>query len=225
MNSTRLVISSLLLVGFLSAQEASHPNTQVVILDNEFVRVLDIRVPPGVFESRHSHARGVTIAMSNYDNETKSILQGRFSGGHTRFGEVKWAEPVTHEARNTGTTEQHVIRIELKKGALPAAASSTSDPLDALVVCKDTQKLLFENAYVRAIEDRGAAGNVTAKHTHKRGLLVNLSDYDTETKTWPDGKISRTHATAGEVRWSEPVLHEVKNIGTTATYAIRVELK
>jgi hypothetical protein len=24
------------------------------------------------------------------------------------------AEPVTHEARNTGTTEQHVIRVELK---------------------------------------------------------------------------------------------------------------
>jgi hypothetical protein len=33
---------------------------------------------------------------------------------HTEFGEVKWAEPVTHEARNTGRTEQHVVRIELK---------------------------------------------------------------------------------------------------------------
>ena len=223
--SRGLLIASLLLAASLPAQEGSHPNTQIVILENEFVRVVDIRVPPGVFEPEHSHARGVTIAMSDYDNETKSIPDGKIGRGHTKFGEVKWVEPVTHEARNTGTTEQHVIRIELKKDAPPAGRSATPDPLDALVICKDTQKLLFENAYVRAIEDRAPAGSATAKHTHKRGLLVQLSDYDSETTTWPDGKISRTHATAGGVNWSEPVMHEVKNIGATATYAIRIEVK
>ena len=218
------MISSLLLAVSLRAQEGSHPDAQKIILENEYVRVLDIHVPPGVFEPKHSHAQGVTIAMSDYDNETKTFPQGRIRSGHTKFGEVKWAEPVTHEARNTGPTEQHVIRIELKKDALPPAASSIPDPLDALVICKDTQKLLFENAYVRAIEDRGPAGNVAAKHSHKRSLLINMSDYDTETKTWPDDKISRTHAIEGQVRWSEPVTHEVKNIGTTAAYAIRIEV-
>ena len=132
---------------------------------------------------------------------------------------------MTHEARNTGPTEQHVIRIELKKDALPDAASSIPDPLDSLVIGKDTQKLLFENAYVRAMEDRVPAGSMTPKHSHKRGLLINLSDYDTETKTWPDDKISRAHVIKGEVRWSEPVTHEVKVIGTTAAYAIRIEVK
>ena len=223
--SRRLLISFLLLAVTLSAQESSHPDTQKIILENEFVRVFDIHVPPGVFEPKHSHARGVTIAMSDYDNETKSIPQGKIVLGHTKFGEVKWAEPVTHEARNTGATEQHVVRIELKKGVPPAAASSTPDPLDALIMCKDTQKLLFENAYVRVIEDRGPAGNVTVKHTHKRGLLINLSDYVSETKTWPDGTISRVNAKEGEVRWSGPVMHEVKNIGTTDAFVIRIEVK
>lgn len=219
------MISSLLLTVSLAAQEASHPDTQKVILENEFVRVWDIHVPPGVSEPKHSHARGVTIAMSDYDNETVSLPQGKIGRGHTKFGEVKWAEPVTHEARNTGMTEQHVIRIELKKGVPPAGTSSIPDPLDALIMCKDTQKLLFENAYVRVIEDRGPAGNVTAQHTHKRGLLINLSDYISETKTWPAGKISRANAKLGEVRWSEPVRHEVKNIGTTDAFAIRIEVK
>jgi hypothetical protein len=40
--------------------------------------------------------------------------RGQWSKSHTKFGDVKWADPVTHEARNTGTTEQHVIRVELK---------------------------------------------------------------------------------------------------------------
>ena len=101
-------------LGLSSAQEAAHPDTQKVIIENMFVRVLDIRVPPGTFEAKHSHARGVTIAMSDYDNETKSIPEGKVSRSHTKQGDVKWAEPVIHEARNTGTTEQHVIRIELK---------------------------------------------------------------------------------------------------------------
>jgi hypothetical protein len=100
----------------LKAQEGAgpHPDTQKLILENQFVRVWDIHVPPGVFEPKHSHGRGLTIAMSDYDNETKSIPDGKVSRGHTKFGEVRWVEPVTHEARNTGSTEQHVVRIELK---------------------------------------------------------------------------------------------------------------
>jgi hypothetical protein len=55
----------------------------------------------------------LTIALSDYDNETKTP-DGRVNHGHSKFGDVRWAEPVTHDARNVGSTEQHVIRIELK---------------------------------------------------------------------------------------------------------------
>ena len=146
---------------------------QRVVLENDLVRVLEIRVPPGVAEAAHSHERGVTVALSDYDNETKTVPGGAVTRRHTSFGEVKWADPVTHEARNTGATEQHVIRIELKTGAR-ASTPTVADPLDALVVCKDTQRLIFENADVRAIEDRGPAGNSTAKHTHQRLSLIHI---------------------------------------------------
>jgi hypothetical protein len=92
----------------------AYPETQKLIIDNMFVRVFDIRVPPGVAEVKHSHARGVTVALTAYDNETRVDGAAQWTRGHTEPGEVKWAEPVTHEARNVGTTEQHVIRIELK---------------------------------------------------------------------------------------------------------------
>lgn len=98
----------------LSAQTPlPYPDTQKLLMENAFVRVFDIRVPPGVAEARHSHTRGVTVALSAYDNETR-VDGGQWTKSHANPGDVKWAEPVTHEARNTGATEQHVIRIELK---------------------------------------------------------------------------------------------------------------
>jgi len=102
------------LVGVLAAQEKAAPPTQKLIFENEFVRVLDMHYAPGVSEAMHSHARGVTIAMSDYDNETKTA-DGKVNKGHVKFGRVGWAEPVTHEAHNTGTTEQHVVRIDIKR--------------------------------------------------------------------------------------------------------------
>jgi len=98
----------------LGAQEAAtYPDTQKLLMENAFVRVFDINVPPGVAEARHSHARGLTIALSDYENETRQD-GGQWRKGSTKFGDVRWAEPMTHEARNSGTTAQRVIRIELK---------------------------------------------------------------------------------------------------------------
>ena len=112
-----LLVSALAIFGaarFLHAQEKlPYPETQKVIMENQFVRVFDVRVPAGTAEPRHSHGRGVTVALTEYDNETKQD-GAQWVKSHTKFGEVKLAEPVTHEARNSGTTEQHVIRIELK---------------------------------------------------------------------------------------------------------------
>ncbi len=214
-------VAALVLAAF--GLRAEDPETQKVVFENDLVRVLDIRVPPGVFEPKHSHPRGVTIALSDYDNETKSIPDGKVNRGHTKFAEVKFVEPVTHEARNTGTVLQHVIRIELKKDA--PANPAKPDALDGPVVCKDTQKILFENAYVRAIEDRLPAGGFSPKHSHQRGLLVILNDFDAEAKPFPSGKVARTHYTKGSVAWNDAQMHEVKNVGKTELYAVRIEVK
>ena len=98
----------------LGAQEAAtYPETQKLLMENAFVRVFEIKIAPGVAEPRHSHGRGLTIALTDYENETRTD-GGQWRRGSTKFGDVRWAEPMTHEARNSGKTPQHVIRIELK---------------------------------------------------------------------------------------------------------------
>jgi hypothetical protein len=95
-------------------EQDPRPANHVLLMENALVRVFEIRMAPGMAEARHRHERGLTIALSDYENETTAYPSGQVSRSRTGFGEVRWAEPVVHEARNVGTTPQHVIRIELK---------------------------------------------------------------------------------------------------------------
>jgi hypothetical protein len=207
---------------------ATQTATQKVVLENEFVRVVELRVPAGVSEARHSHARGVTIALSAYDNEMTDFPAGTVTKRHTKFGEVRWAEPVTHEARNTGTTEQRVLRVELKRdgpGTGSGAPAGKPDPLDSLIVCKDTQKLILENQFVRVIEERVPPGVAQPKHRHAHGVLIPLANSDIESVDDPGGQPVRRQLKFGEAGWREPVVHAVRNVGTTELLNVRIELK
>lgn len=108
---------------------------------------------------------------------------------------------------------------------LATILSQGANPLDPLKVCPDTHKLLFENAVLRVIEAKVPAGSAEAKHSHPRGITVYLADYDVETKTIPENKVTQAQRKFGAVSWSEAVVHEVKNTGKTDSHAIRIELK
>ncbi len=105
------------------------------------------------------------------------------------------------------------------------STSSAEEELDSLKVCADTQKLVLENPFVRVIDDRIPVGVTERKHRHARGLTIALTDYDIEQKTYPQGKVTRSHRAFGEVNWGEPVVHDVHNVGQTPSHAIRIELK
>jgi quercetin dioxygenase-like cupin family protein len=105
------------------------------------------------------------------------------------------------------------------------AFTQESTPLDPLKVCPDTHRLLFQNEYLRVIEAKVPAGKDEPRHSHPHGITVYLADYEVETKTLPDNKVTRSTRRFGTVTWSEAIVHEVKNVGNTASHAIRIELK
>ena len=106
-----------------------------------------------------------------------------------------------------------------------ATLSQATNPLDPLKVCPDTHKMLFENAVLRVIEAKVPAGSTEPKHSHPRGITVYLANYDVETKTIPDNRVTQGQRKFGTVSWSDAVVHEVKNTGKTNSHAIRIELK
>jgi quercetin dioxygenase-like cupin family protein len=96
--------------------------------------------------------------------------------------------------------------------------------LDPLKVAPDTHKLLFENPYVRVLEVRVPPGKTEPWHEHPRRVVIYLSDFHTRV-TEKGGKPTETLRTRGFVRWTEPTVHQVENIGKTEGHVINVELK
>jgi hypothetical protein len=87
--------------------------TQRLIVENQFVRVIDDQIPVGVTEPMHRHRHGVTVYLGNYTNE-QTTQDGRKALQERKNGTAQWSEPVIHTVKNVGQTPSHAIRIELK---------------------------------------------------------------------------------------------------------------
>ena len=82
-------------------------------LDNAFVRVLDVHVPPGKSEPRHRHPHGLSVYFTDWDACVR--VDGQPAELHHRqAGTFAWNEAVVHTVQNAGKTEGHILRIELK---------------------------------------------------------------------------------------------------------------
>jgi hypothetical protein len=88
-------------------------NTQHLILENQFVRVIDDQIPVGGSEPLHRHRHGVAVYINSYTNEQITQAGKRTIGEH-KAGTASWVEGTVHTVKNTGTTPSHSIRIELK---------------------------------------------------------------------------------------------------------------
>jgi hypothetical protein len=87
--------------------------TQHLILENQFVRVIDDQIPVGVTEPLHRHPHGVVVYLNTYTNE-QTTEDGRKSVQERKGGTASWSEATVHTVKTIGTTPSHAIRIELK---------------------------------------------------------------------------------------------------------------
>jgi quercetin dioxygenase-like cupin family protein len=90
------------------------PTDVKVLINNDRVRVLEVLHKPGAKEPMHSHPAYVAVFLDAArvrvtTPDGKSVEQDR------KAGQVSWSDGVTHAVENVGTTDQHVIVIELKK--------------------------------------------------------------------------------------------------------------
>jgi quercetin dioxygenase-like cupin family protein len=90
------------------------PEKCKVLLENDRVRVLDFWLKPGDKIPMHSHPAGVTYFVTGGKVKT-TLPDGKVTEMEPKAGEARWAEAVTHANENTGTTEAHVIVVEMKE--------------------------------------------------------------------------------------------------------------
>jgi hypothetical protein len=90
------------------------PDSHKIAFENMFVRVLEVRVPPGSIEPRHRHPHGLSVYLASQD--TRITVDGQAPQvGHREAGSFAWSDAVIHTVQNVGATEMHVLRIELKQ--------------------------------------------------------------------------------------------------------------
>ena len=105
------------------------------------------------------------------------------------------------------------------------ASSSQTDGLDVLKVIPENYKVILENQFVRVLEARIPAGTEEKPHRHLKGVSVCLTEYTLESRILPDGPWTRNERKVGTTYWSDASLHQVRNVGTTQSHTIRIDLK
>ncbi len=94
------------------------PESNKVLLENDQVRVLDVRIKPGEKEPMHSHPASVGYFLSDFKVKY-TYPDGKTEVREGTAGQARWREALTHAVENVGTTELHVVTIELKGAAAP----------------------------------------------------------------------------------------------------------
>src|SRR4029453_7134288 len=78
-------------------------DTHKVALDNAFVRVLDVHLPPGKVERRHRHPHGLSVYFTDWDANVTVDGQAA-EKRHRTAGTFAWSEAIVHTAENVGKT-------------------------------------------------------------------------------------------------------------------------
>jgi hypothetical protein len=90
------------------------PENYQLIIDNQFVRVLEARIPAGTEEKPHRHLKGISVCLTEYTLESRILPDGQWVRNERKAGTTYWSDASLHQVRNVGVTTSHTIRIELK---------------------------------------------------------------------------------------------------------------
>jgi quercetin dioxygenase-like cupin family protein len=99
----------------LADPTVTDPDKYKVVFENDRVRVLEYRDQPGEQTSPHDHPESVMVTLSGFDRRLIGA-DGESRDVTLVAGEVRWLDAQTHSGTNIGSTETHVVFVELKDG-------------------------------------------------------------------------------------------------------------
>lgn len=198
-------------------QEPAHR----LVLQNEYVRVFEVWLPPGKTTLWHVHLHdGVSVRLTDATIEDQP-KDGQAKTYRLRRGEVTYgATPtaLTHQVRNVGETTFHNVYVELLTP--PGVSADRSD------AAAPDPRVVLENDRVRALCRILVPGESTDLHTHaSRGVGAPVTAGRLEITT-PSGAARTVELKVGVVQWIESgTTHRLKNVGDSAIEIVDIELK
>jgi quercetin dioxygenase-like cupin family protein len=89
------------------------PHIFKVVVDNDRVRVLEVRAKPGDRSPVHAHPATVTVVMTDCRARSYSPA-GDVSEVELHTGQAIYLDAFEHSDEIVGTTEAHLFMVELK---------------------------------------------------------------------------------------------------------------
>ena len=103
---------------------AAAPRHHTVLLENERVRVLDTRIPPGDLVPLHTHCWPSVLYVLSWSDFVRRdasgtiIVDSRAAGASGSPPSVLWSAPLPpHSLENVGSGEIRIISVEIKQVA------------------------------------------------------------------------------------------------------------
>lgn len=189
-------------------------------LENEYVRVFDVNVPPGDTTLFHIHSNDY-LSVSIGDAKLKAEVLGNAPADLVmKDGEVRFTKAtITHRVTNAGPAPFRNITVEVLKSPPAPGNSLTVETIPG-------HTSVLENDRVRVERLILEPGQSVAMHTHFfSGLGVIVSGGKIVQQS-PGARPQTIEFKSGDFRWhTGPVIHSIKNVGRTRFEAVDIEWK
>jgi quercetin dioxygenase-like cupin family protein len=227
----RLALLLLLTTTVLLAQPAeveitAEPHHHLA-LENAYVRVFKVEVPPHASTLIHRHRHDyifVTLGASDVESDAvgKPPVHLRLQDGDTEFTPA----PLAHAAKNLADTPFRNVTIEFLKDeeARKTPPPAWNPERGLSVLHGGTLDILFVKDGVRVSEIELQPGGIVPKHTHTGPhLLVAVSDLNLEVAA-PGKSPTHLQLKSGDIKWFEGgITHIVTNVGKQPAKMVTLE--
>jgi quercetin dioxygenase-like cupin family protein len=86
-----------------------------LLMENERVRVLDLRLKAGEKAPMHNHPNDHVVYVMKSTRFKLTFANGKSNEFDLKAGQTLWMEAGSHATENIGTSEGHNLVVELKK--------------------------------------------------------------------------------------------------------------
>ncbi|HEU4822932.1 MAG TPA: hypothetical protein VFS97_05860 [Nitrososphaeraceae archaeon] len=90
------------------------PDSYKVVLENDAVRVLEVRIKQGAKSEMHSHPKSVAICL-NDQRLRFTFPNGKTENAELKRGQAVWLDGLSHAVENVGNEDVSSVVVELKK--------------------------------------------------------------------------------------------------------------
>ena len=198
-------------------------------LQNQYVRVFQVEVPPNAATLMHRHRHDyifVTLGASEVSNQVagKPPVTLKLQDGEVRAVDGNFA----HIARNLAATPFRNVTIELLQDekAHTTPPPSWDDDRSLQVLHGGTQEILFVKDGVRVSEtELQIAGSVPKHHHAHPHLVIAVTDLLLRNDV-PGKPASNVEMKSGDIKWIEAGLtHSLTNVGNAEAKFVTLEFQ